>query len=123
MLTVLSRFLSATARHFRIRRSIRVTLLGPRSDIALVRIRHGLLARLAFSEPETDLVVCAVHAPFGGRQWLDDARMRIVTDRGVVAALEREWNSVDLMTRYAEAKLVAYRAGAEQIDRDITRRA
>lgn len=96
-LRLVRRLTLATIRRFRIVRRIDVTLLGPRSDIALVRIRHGLLARLAFSEPETDLVACAVPAPSGGRQWYDDARMRIVTDQGVVAALEREWRKADFL--------------------------
>jgi len=95
MLTVLLRLLSTVARRLRIRRLIHVTLLGPRADIALVHIRHGLLSRLAFVEPETDHVVCCVPDIGGGRLWLYDSPQRRVTDRGVIAALEREWNGFD----------------------------
>jgi len=95
MLSQTGKFLSRLARRLRIRRSIHVTMLGPRADIALVHIRHGLLSRMMFSEPETDILVCFVPALGGGRLWLVDSPQRPVTDRGVIEALEREWNGFD----------------------------
>ena len=62
MLILAYHLLRATIRRLRMVRSIHVTMIGAAGDLALVTIRRGLLARLAYSDPETDFLVCCVPA-------------------------------------------------------------
>lgn len=96
MMILAYRLLSAAVRKLRIARDVHVAMIGPAGDLALVTIRHGLLSRLAYSEPEIEFLVCCVPAIGGGRLWLYDSPQRPVTDLGVIAAIDRERADLDV---------------------------
>lgn len=70
-----------------------MTFLDDARRIAAVRISGHHRAR--------HLAAVAVSDPDGGRRWISDATSRRITDRGVVAALEREQRLAERVPRSA----------------------
>lgn len=82
---------------------IRVSFCDAALTLAAVHVRPAWWDRVLFGASELDSMAVAVADPGGARRWLWDTRGRRITNRHIVAALERERRRLEAEQRLATA--------------------